>query len=193
MPSRWPSFKRPGAQCQFTCATGCRWTPRGGLSKIACERLEIRLMAHKGPIQAWDYLAISTIVPSLKGERISAPCALCREDAWIDPKGALYTAPRNCSVVCDACGGPRSARGDGARAPPACVREPDRRRRRSRSGRRSVGVDVSESVLESRSRAISSTRAPGASLTPTRPIGVLRLSADSGIGAHRAHEGARGT
>jgi hypothetical protein len=60
--------------------------------------------AHHGPIRSWDYLAISTIVPTPDGERVAAPCALCGRDAWIDPKGALYTAPNDGAVVCDDCG-----------------------------------------------------------------------------------------
>lgn len=61
-------------------------------------------MAHKGPIRSWDYLAVGNIVPAPGGKRIAASCALCGQDAWIDPRGALYTAPRDCTVVCDACG-----------------------------------------------------------------------------------------
>jgi hypothetical protein len=61
-------------------------------------------MAHTGPIRSWDYLAVGTIVPASGGERAQTSCALCGGDAWMDPKGALYTAPNDCAVVCDACG-----------------------------------------------------------------------------------------
>ena len=56
------------------------------------------------PIRTWDYLAVGNIVPAVGGSRIAAACAVCRQDAWIDPKGALYTAPRVCEIVCDPCG-----------------------------------------------------------------------------------------
>ncbi len=61
-------------------------------------------MAHKGPIRTWDYLAVGTIIPAAGGARIPASCALCGREAWIDPSGALYTAPNDAAVVCDACG-----------------------------------------------------------------------------------------
>ncbi len=61
-------------------------------------------MAHKGPIRQWDYLAVGTIVPSTGEGALQTSCALCGGDAWLEPRGALFTAPNDAAVVCDACG-----------------------------------------------------------------------------------------
>jgi len=60
-------------------------------------------MPNIGPIRHWDYLAVGTIVPAPGGGALQTSCALCGRDAWIEPRGAVYTAPHDAAVVCDAC------------------------------------------------------------------------------------------
>jgi hypothetical protein len=60
-------------------------------------------MADRTPTQQWDYLEVGTLVPAQK-DQLYGPCALCRCQALLDNRGALFTGPENCQVVCDQCG-----------------------------------------------------------------------------------------
>src|SRR5262245_56906702 len=62
-------------------------------------------MNDRTAIQDWDYLSVSNIVPLPPDvSPVVAPCGLCGTATRFDGRGALFTGPRTCEILCDACG-----------------------------------------------------------------------------------------